>query len=167
MRRLNRLTDVTYLNDTYRHLLDSDTMLTTYYRSVRFNDPKTHGYVDEDESVKTHELEWRIMPNDTVMLVVTHNWCNKSDFTDFKLINSDGMIMATVQNTECPICSIFVNDDIITVRKLCHKLDIGSASILADEIICEISYIKDGYDIIDKGTDIVTLIPQKKSATGE
>lgn len=167
MTRLNRLTDVTYLNDTYRHLLDSDMMMTTYYRSVCLNDPKTCVYVDKDDSVRTHELEWRIMPNDTVMLVVTHSWRNKSDFTDFKLINSDGTIMATVQNTECPICSIFVNDDIITVRKLCHKLDIGSASILADEIICQISYIEDGYDIIDKGTDIVTLIPSEKSSTDE
>lgn len=165
MTRLNRLTDVTYQRDTYRHLLDSDMMMTTYYRSVCLNDPKTCVYVDDDESVKTHELEWRIMPNDTVMLVVTHSWRNKNDFTDFKLINSDGGILATVRNTECPICSIFVNDDIITVRKLCHKLDIGSASVLANEIIQEISYMKNGYDIIDKGTDIVTLIPRKKSST--
>lgn len=165
MTRLNRLTNVTYLSDTYRHLLDSDMMRTIYYRSVSLNDPKSRIYVDDDESVKTHELEWRIMPNDTVMLVVTHSWRNKNSFTNFKLINSAGEVLATVQNTECPICSIFVNDDIITVRKLCHKLDMGSASVLANEVICQISYMNNGYDIIDKRTDIVTLIPWKKSST--
>lgn len=172
MKRLNRLTDVTYQDDIYDSLCERFTLGYMYKESVVVYGMYTDEHQTWDlelqkkiQSVKLmYEFEACFMPDDTLTILCKQSAENTAESTKFELVDSDGKHFTTIQGTECPLCSIFVNDDIITIRKLCCLSCMGDLSIRVDEIVMTIgSYLK--YDIIDKGTDIVTLIPQKKKSS--
>lgn len=170
---LNKLTDVTYQNEIYDKLCGSDILCYIYRESVVVREIYSYNNQPWDlELLKEimnildmYTLEARFMPNDMLYI-----FCKQYTYTDapdpikFELVDSDGKCFTTIRDTECPICSIFVNDDIITIRKLCDLLRIGELSMSVDEIVLAIGLYLE-YDIIDKGTDIVTLIPHEKSST--
>lgn len=165
---LNKLTDVTYQNEIYGKLNAYDTRDTLYYRSVYIEGENINVAYDNPYSplIQAYTVDFRHMPDDTVLIIVKQSDYNERDFTDFILADSAGETLATVQSTECPICSMFVNDDIITMRKLCYSLNIGLLIISADDIVNTMRRLYE-YDIIDKGTDIITLLPPEESATDE
>ena len=170
MTRLNKLTDVTYRNELYEQLMLPSVQSYLYSNSAYIDNSRL---IDcRDEYIRKHShltykytLDAHLMPDDTVTVIMSQTNTNKSDFTDFTLLDSACEILTTVRSTECPICSIFVNDDIITIRKFCHRLCVNHLNVKTDDIISVISNIFKRFDIIDKGTDIVTLIPSEESST--
>lgn len=171
---LNKLTDVTYQDDIYDRLCDKVALGYIYKESAVVYGVYTDAHQTSDLELQKkiqnimdmHEFEASFMPDDTLTILCKQSTENPAESTKFELVNSDGKHFTTIQGTECPICSIFVNDDIITIRKLCSLSHMGDLSIWVDSVVSAIqSWLE--YDIIDKGTDIVTLIPQEKSATDE
>ena len=171
---LNKLTDVTYQNEIYDRLCERGTLCYMYGESMVvygvYTDPHQTQEPELQKKIRDiidmYELGARSMPDDTLTILCKQSTENTAESTKFELVNSYGKHFTTIHGTECPICSIFVNDDIITIRKLCSLSHMGDLSIWVDSVVSAIrSWLK--YDIIDKGTDIVTLIPQKKSATDE
>lgn len=174
MGRLNRLTDVTYQDDIYDSLCSAYMILHMYNESVVvygvYRHPGQAADLERQKEIQNiidmYQFEARFMPDDTLTILCKQSAENTAEFTEYELVDSAGKHFTTIKGTECPICSIFVNDDIITIRKLCSLSRMGDISIWVDFIVDTIeSHFE--YDIIDKGTDIVTLIPQKKSATDE
>lgn len=174
MKRPNRLTDVTYQDDIYDELCDEGVLRYIYSESVvvygsyqyanQAYDPELQKKVQN--IIDMYKFGARFMPDDTLIIFCEQSTENTAEFTEFELVNSDGKHFTTIKGTECPMCSIFVNDDIITIRKLCSLSHMGDISIWVDFIVDTIGeHFK--YDIIDKGTDIVTLIPSEKSSTDE
>ena len=171
---LNKLTDVTYQDDIYDRLCERDMLCYMYGESMVvygvYTDPHQTQEPELQKKIRDiidmYEFEASFMPDDTLTILCKQSTENPDESTKFELVNSDGKHFTTIQGTECPLCSIFVNDDILTIHKLCSLLHMGDLSIWVDSVVSAIrSWLK--YDIIDKGTDIVTLIPQKKSATDE
>lgn len=172
MKRLNRLTDITYQDDIYDKLCQNFMLLYAYKESV-----VVYGMYTETNQPWDLELPKKIrnimdmyefgacfMPDDTLTILCKQSVENTAESTKFELVNSDGEHFTTIQGTECPMCSIFVNDDIVTIRKFCSSVQIGDLSIMVDEIIEAIAHVLK-YDIIDKDTDIITLLPPEKSST--
>lgn len=169
---LNRLTNVTYQDDIYDKLYNHDVLRYVYRESAVVRDiyscnnqPWDLELLKEILNIRDmYELEARFMPDDMLYIFCKQSTENTTELTKFELVDSDGKLFTTIQGTECPICSIFVNDDIVTIRKLCSLLYIGELKVWTDSVVTAIrSYLE--YDIIDKGTDIVTLIPPEKSST--
>ena len=169
---LNKLTDVTYQDDIYDRLCARDVLGYIYGESVVVYGIYTdaHQALEPElqkkirDIIDMYELEGCFMPDDTLTILCKQSTENTAESTKFELVNSDGKHFTTIQSTECPICSIFVNDDIITIHKLCSLSHMGDLSIWVDSVVSAIqSWLK--YDIIDKGTDIVTLIPSENSST--
>ena len=171
---LNKLTDVTYQDDIYDRLCARDTLGYMYGESMVvygvYTDPHQTQEPELQKEIQDiidmYELGARFMPDDMLYIFCKQSTENTTESTKFELFDSDGKLFTTVQDTECPMCSIFVNDDIVTIRKLCSLSHMGDLSIWVNSIVSAIrSYLK--YDIIDKGTDIVTLLPPEKSSTDE
>ncbi len=172
MKRLNRLTDITYQDDIYDKLCSPRMLLYTYSESVvvygAYRRADQACDLERQKEIQNiidmYEFGASFMPDDTLTIFCKQSAENTAESTKFELVNSDGKHFTTIQGTECPICSIFVNDDIITIRKLCRLSHMGDISIWVDFIVDTIGS-DFNYDIIDKDTDIVTLIPQKKKSS--
>lgn len=172
MGRLNRLTDVTYQDEIYDKLCSPYMLRHMYSESVVvygvYRYPGQAADLERQKEIQNiidmYQFEARFMPDDTLIIFCKQSAENTAESTKFELANSDRKHFTTIQGTECPMCSIFVNDDIITIRKFCRLSHMGDISIWVDFIVDTIE-AEFNYDIIDKGTDIVTLIPSKKSST--
>lgn len=168
----NKLTDVTYQNEIYDRLCNIHVLRCMYVESAVVYGVYSQDYKPQDPNterevwnvIDRYELEARFMPDDVLFIFCKQSTENTAESTKFELVDSDGELFTTVQDTECPMCSIFVNDDIVTIRKLCSLSHMGDLSIWVNSIVSAIrSYLK--YDIIDKDTDIVALLPPEKSST--
>lgn len=172
MKRLNRLTDITYQDEIYDKLCNPYMLRYAYSESVVvYGSYRSADQAYEPERQKEiqniidmYEFGASFMPDDTLIIFCKQSAENTAESTKFELVNSDGKQFTTIKGTECPICSIFVNDDIITIRKLCSLSRMGDISIWVADIVDTIA-AEFNYDIIDKDTDIVTLLPQKEKSS--